>query len=92
MLGNISSAGNILYFSTLTLVGLFCMWFDKQSAKSRDYRIPELFFFGIASLGAVFGVWIGMYLFHHKTRKLTFVLGIPFILIIQISLYIYFNL
>lgn len=92
MLGNISNAGNIVYFTTLTIIGLFCMWFDKRAAKNRDNRIPEIFFFGIVALGATIGVWIGMYLFRHKTRKLTFVLGLPIIFLFQIGLYIYFNL
>ena len=64
------------------------MYLDKQKAKHHRYRIPEAAFFMIAILGGSLGVWIGMYMCHHKTKHLSFVLMVPLILIIQFILYI----
>ena len=38
------------------------------------------------------GVWAGMYLFRHKTKHVSFVLGIPLILIVQTALLIFMRL
>ena len=47
-------------------------------------------FMGGGSFGGGFGTIAGMYTFRHKTKKLRFVIGFPFILITEIFLVIYF--
>lgn len=59
------------------------MLIDKQKAKKRRWRIPEATLLTVAALGGSLGSLAGMYLFHHKTRKPRFNLGIPMILIAQ---------
>lgn len=83
MPGNINSFV-LLYGVIINIVGFACMYFDKRAARLNRYRISEKFLFTIAIIGAVIGVWIGMYMFRHKTKKLHFVFGMPIILIIQI--------
>lgn len=48
-------------------------------------RIPEKTLFLIAAAGGSVGVLLGMYAFRHKTRHLSFVIGVPVILALQIG-------
>ena len=61
-------------------------------ARTRRWRIPEKTLFLTAALGGSPGVWVGMYLFRHKTKHVSFVLGIPLILIVQTALLIFMRL
>lgn len=74
----------ILYFVLINLSGFCAMRNDKMRAKKRVWRIPESTLFSLALIGGSIGCIAGMYVFHHKTRHITFVLGMPLILILQI--------
>lgn len=65
------------------LAGLLAMGSDKRKAIDGKRRIPEKTLFLLALFGGSIGVWAGMYLFRHKTRHIRFVLGIPFLLLLQ---------
>lgn len=73
----------ILYFSVLNLVGLLCMWSDKRRAIRHAWRIPEKTLFLVAIFGGSAGVLAGMYLVRHKTKHMSFVIGIPLIILAQ---------
>lgn len=74
----------VFYIALVNFLGFYAMYSDKMRAKKRAYRIPETTFFAIAIIGGCIGCITGMYLFRHKTRHLTFVIGMPLILILQI--------
>ena len=57
---------------------------DKQKAKRQQWRVPENVLIALAALGGSVGAWAAMYLFHHKTRKSKFSIGVPLILALQI--------
>ena len=59
------------------------MGYHKKLAQKKRWRIPEARLFTIAALLGSIGMWFGMYLFHHKTKHIKFVLGVPAILILQ---------
>ncbi len=82
----------IIYFIVINLIGFFIMWLDKQKAKKGAWRIPEKTLFIITALGSGIGTIAGMYTFRHKTQKLGFVIGFPFITILEIITIIYFVL
>ena len=79
----------IIYILVINLVGFFMMWLDKQKAKKGSWRIPEKTLFFITALGGGIGTTVGMYAFRHKTKKLNFVIGFPFITILEIVAVIY---
>lgn len=80
----------ILYFICINIVGFFIMWLDKRKAKKGAWRIPEKTLFIITALGGGIGTIAGMYTFRHKTQKIQFVIGFPFITILEIVTIIYF--
>lgn len=82
----------ILYFIVMNLFGFFIMWLDKRKAKKGAWRIPEKTLFLITALGGGIGTTAGMYVFRHKTQKLNFVIGFPFITILEIVAVIYFSI
>ncbi len=47
--------------------------FDKARSKSGGWRVPEAVLHGLALLGGFPGGWAGRAVFHHKTKKLSFV-------------------
>lgn len=59
---------------------------DKSRARRHAWRIPEKTLLGAAVIGGSVGALLGMSIFHHKTRKPAFYIGVPLILIIQIGL------
>lgn len=81
---------NILrYLACINIFAVLIMAYDKRSARKDRERVPEKVLFLTAALGGSPGIWAGMYLFRHKTKHRSFVIGIPAILILQIALIIY---
>lgn len=68
----------------INAAGLLVMLADKKKARKNLWRIPEATLLTIAALGGSIGILAGMYLFHHKTRKPKFFIGVPLILIAQL--------
>ena len=90
---NIFTVQNIIiYFIIINVFGFFIMWLDKRKAKKGAWRIPEKTLFIITALGGGIGTTAGMYIFRHKTQKIQFVIGFPFITILEIITIIYFIL
>lgn len=65
-------------------IGFILMGLDKQYAQKHLYRISERILMGIALFGGWFGVYLGMRVFHHKTKKPLFSLGVPVIGLIEL--------
>ena len=82
----------IIYFIVINLLGFVIMWIDKRKAEKGTWRISEKTLFIITALGGGIGTIAGMYTFRHKTRKIQFVIGFPFITILEIITIIYFIL
>ena len=79
----------LLYLLLINAVAFLLMLVDKIKAKKNRWRIPERTLFGSALLGGSIGALLGMYTFRHKTRHLSFTLGMPAILIAQVALAIW---
>lgn len=82
----------VIYFIVINLFGFFIMWLDKRKAKKGAWRIPEKTLFIVTALGGGIGTIAGMYTFRHKTQKIQFVIGFPFITILEIITILYFVL
>ena len=60
--------------------------YDKMIAGSTVVRVPEKIFLVLAFIGGTVGLLIAMNVFHHKTRKASFLLKLLVILALQIVL------
>ena len=76
----------LIYLFIINALGFLLMLIDKQKAKKKKWRIPEVTLMGVAALGGSIGSLLGMYTFRHKTLHKKFTLGIPAILIGQFTL------
>ena len=79
----------------LVIVNIICLWLffvDKKRAQSGRYRIRERDLFLWALVGGAPGGWLGMYLFHHKTRHFKFKFGFPLIILLQLGIIYYIYL
>ena len=72
------------YLLAINILAFCVMGFDKQKARKGVWRITESTLFTLAILGGSIGDLLGMWIFRHKTKQLKFVIGMPFILIIQL--------
>ena len=79
----------LLYLLLINAAAFVLMLVDKVKAKKNRWRIPERTLFGSALLGGSIGGILGMYTFRHKTKHLSFTLGMPAILIAQLALAIW---
>lgn len=74
------STGQILWFTWLIAMnayGLYLTTMDKLNAIKREWRVKEATLFWVAFLGGAVGVYIGMQVMRHKTKKFFFYMGIP---------------
>jgi len=77
----------ILIYLVMVNVLTFCLFgIDKWKACHSRWRIPEMTLLGLALVGGSIGAWLGMKVWHHKTKHKKFKYGIPLILMIQIVL------
>ena len=81
----------IIYLFSINIIGFLAMWLDKRKAQKGKWRIQEKTLFLITALGGGIGTITGMYTFRHKTKKLSFTVGLPAILILEIIAVIYFK-
>ena len=63
---------SIYYLISINIIGLILILIDKQKAIHNKWRIPENTLLFIALIGGCFSMLLGMYLFHHKTKKIKF--------------------
>lgn len=74
------------YLALVNLIAFTVYGADKRRAKKDRRRVPEKTLFLLAIIGGSLGAFLGMRLFHHKTRHWYFVWGIPAIMVLQIAL------
>ena len=75
-----------IYLFIINAIGFILMLADKIKARKNLWRIPEKVLFLSAIIGGSIGSLLGMYVFRHKTKHFSFILGMPLILAIQIVL------
>ncbi|QWU16876.1 Uncharacterized membrane protein YsdA, DUF1294 family [Paenibacillus sophorae] len=79
-----------LWFAVINIIGYMVMSEDKDKARNRRERVPEKTLFLLAAIGGALGVLTAMYRRRHKTRHMSFVIGIPLLLLLNVLIYSYF--
>ena len=75
-----------LLFLILLLLNLFSFFIfkkDKMNARNGKRRISEFFLCFITLIGGTLGSILSMQIYHHKTKKLSFISKILAIVVIQ---------
>ena len=75
----------IYYILIINIVAFLIYGLDKYLAISNKRRISEISLIFLMIIGGMIGSLIGMFVFHHKTRKIKFYIY----LIISILLWVY---
>ena len=76
----------LIYTAIMSLIAFAAFGLDKYKAKTNRWRISEKTLFLLALLGGGVGAYLGMKVFHHKTRHKQFAIGLPLIMIVQLGL------
>ena len=79
----------IIYIAIINFYGFLIMYLDKKRSIKGKWRIPESRLFITALLLGSLGIFLGMKLFHHKTKHWYFKYGVPAIMAIQLALYFF---
>ena len=67
----------------LNLASFFLYWSDKRRARNGEWRVSEGRLLLVSFFGP-FGAYLSMRTFHHKTRKLKFLL-VPLFMLLQVA-------
>ena len=76
----------LIYLVIINVVTFLMYGIDKWKARNSKWRIRETALLELAVLGGSIGAWIGMIVWHHKTRHKKFRYGVPAIIIIQLAI------
>ncbi len=76
----------IAYLALISILAAVITIIDKINAKTDSRRIPEDFLLMLGLLGGSLSEYITMKLIRHKTRHNKFMVGLPVLLLIQITI------
>lgn len=79
------------YFLLINIISFLFYGIDKYNSIKGKWRIKENTLISLSFLGGVIGSITGIYLFHHKTKKLKFKILNLISLILWITLYFLIN-
>ena len=74
------------YLVIINSICFILMGYDKYQAIHKKDRIPEIILITLALIGGSLGAILGMYTFHHKTKKIKFHILFTIFLIIHMIL------
>ena len=60
------------YLGIINLITFILYGIDKKRAIRKEVRISESTLISLGFIGGCLGALVGMFMFHHKTRKLIF--------------------
>ena len=79
----------LTYLAILNLLAFLMCGLDKWKARRGFWRVPERVLFGLSFLGGGAAFFMGMRLFHHKTRHWSFRILIPLSILLWLGAVIY---
>ena len=77
------------YLVGMNILTFLIFGLDKYKAVHKMYRIRISTLLGLSALGGAIGGWVGMNVFHHKTRVWYFKWGMPILMIVQAFLSVF---
>ena len=76
------------YLIIINIISFIICFIDKYRACKKKYRVSEKVLVSLCFFGGCFGFFLGMILFHHKTRKIKFIILVPILIILWFIIYI----
>lgn len=76
----------IYWLLAVNLITFCIFWWDKRCAKKDRRRVRESTLLWLCAVGGAAGGLLSMRLFHHKTQKKPFAIGVPLMLAAQAGL------
>lgn len=75
----------IIYIAIISVISAILCIYDKAVSRRNkvELRVPERSLLVLSALGGSVAMYLCMLLIRHKTKHLKFMLGIPFIFIVQ---------
>ena len=75
----------LIYFAAVSAIAAIITAVDKYKAKKGAFRISEATLFILALTGGALSEYVTMRLIHHKTLHKRFMIGLPLIILLQIT-------
>lgn len=75
----------LIYFAAVSAITAIITAVDKYKAKKGAFRISEATLFILALTGGALSEYVTMRLIHHKTLHKRFMIGLPLIILFQIT-------
>ncbi len=72
----------LAYLAVINIITFGLYGLDKYRAMNNMWRIPEKTLLGVAAIGGAYGAYLGMRIFHHKTKHLKFQIGVPIMMLV----------
>lgn len=79
----------LLWVACMSIIAFACYGIDKKKAVEHAWRIRESTLILLAFLGGAPGAFLGMHVFHHKTKHWKFRILVPLALILWIVIAVF---
>lgn len=80
---------SVIYFITISLLAVVFTVKDKKRAIKNGWRVKESTLFLLAFSGGSLAEYLTMKAIRHKTKHKRFMIGLPVIIIVQLTLVLY---
>lgn len=74
----------IVYLVIINLVSFWAYRTDKRKSEKGQWRMKEITLLSLSLFGGGIGSMFGMSIYRHKTKKMRFLFGVPFLTIVSI--------
>ena len=75
----------LIYLAAISLISVIVTVHDKRAAKKRKRRVPERDLLLLSIFGGSVAMYMTMQLIRHKTKHAKFMIGIPVIMLLQLT-------
>ena len=79
----------LIYLLLINFIAFLLTYYDKKASKIGLRRVKENTLMLVALLGGSAAMYITMKMIHHKTRVSLFMVGLPFIFVLEMILVIF---
>lgn len=73
-----------IYLCAINIIAIIVCAVDKIKAQLNKWRISEKTLLAISVIGGALGMYITMLIIRHKTKHKTFMIGLPFLILVHV--------